>query len=58
MHEAFKKERIEFCKVPMYDTLSLAQTFIYFHDSFNLASLCDYYDIKRAIEQNPRILHL
>ncbi len=31
---------------PLYDTLSLARGFIYFHNSFSLGSLCDYYGIK------------
>ena len=31
---------------PLYDTLSLARSFIYFHNSFSLGSLCDYYGIK------------
>ena len=29
----------------LYDTLSLARSFIYFHNSFSLGSLCDYYGI-------------
>ena len=33
-------------KLPLYDTLSLARSFIYFHNSFSLGSLCDYYGIK------------
>ena len=33
-------------ELPLYDTLSLARGFIYFHNSFNLGSLCDYYGIK------------
>ena len=32
-------------KAPLYDTLSLARSFIYFHNSFSLGSLCDYYGI-------------
>ena len=31
---------------PLYDTLSLARSFIYFYNSFSLGSLCDYYGIK------------
>ena len=31
---------------PLYDTLSLARGFIYFHNSFSLGSLCDYYGIR------------
>ena len=30
----------------LYDTLSLARSFIYFHNSFSLGSLCAFYDIK------------
>ena len=30
----------------LYDTLSFARSFIYFHNSFSLGSLCDFYDIK------------
>ena len=33
-------------ELPLYDTLSLARSFIYFHNSFSLGSLCDYYGIK------------
>jgi len=32
-------------ELPLYDTLSLARGFIYFRNSFNLGSLCDYYGI-------------
>jgi len=32
--------------ITFYDTLSLARSFIYFHNSFSLGSLCDFYDIK------------
>ncbi|SVC52313.1 uncharacterized protein METZ01_LOCUS305167, partial [marine metagenome] len=32
--------------ITLYDTLSLARSFIYFHNSFSLGSLCDFYDIK------------
>ena len=31
---------------PLYDTLSLARSFIYFYNSFSLGSLCDYYGIE------------
>jgi len=34
--------------VPLYDTLSLARSFIYYYDNFSLGSLCDYYGIKMA----------
>ena len=30
-------------KLSLYDTLSLARSFIYFHNSFSLGSLCEYY---------------
>ncbi len=30
---------------PLYDTLTLGRTFIYHHTGFNLASLCDFYDL-------------
>ena len=36
---------ILFPDLEMYDTLSLARTFIYFHNSFSLTSLCDYYNV-------------
>ncbi len=39
-------ERSPLLDNPLYDTLSLARGFIYFHNSFNLGSLCDYYGIK------------
>ena len=39
------RNNILFPDVPMYDTLSLARTFIYFYSSFSLTSLCAYYDI-------------
>ena len=39
------RNNISFSKISMYDTLSLARTFIYFHTSFSLTSLCDYYNI-------------
>ena len=39
-------ERCPLLDNPLYDTLSLARGFIYFHNSFNLGSLCDYYGIK------------
>ena len=30
---------------PLYDTLTLGRTFLYHHTGFNLASLCDFYDL-------------
>ncbi|MDP7197106.1 MAG: exonuclease domain-containing protein, partial [SAR202 cluster bacterium] len=39
------KYNIELPEFILYDTLSLARIFIYFHNSFNLGSLCDYYNI-------------
>ena len=50
--ESCVRNDITFPKVLMYDTLSLARTFIYFHTSFSLTSLCDYYNI--SIEQAHR----
>ena len=32
--------------VPLYDTLSLARSFLYYYNNFSLGSLCDYYGIK------------
>ncbi len=31
--------------VPIYDTLALARSLIYFHNSFSLTSLCEYYNL-------------
>ena len=50
--ESCTKNGISFPDVYMYDTLSLARTFIYFHNSFSLTSLCDYYNI--SIDQAHR----
>ena len=50
--ESCARNDITFPKVSMYDTLSLARTFIYFHTSFSLTSLCDFYNI--SIEQAHR----
>jgi len=41
-----------FPEVSMYDTLSLARTFIYYNNSFSLTSLCDFYNI--SIDQAHR----
>ena len=42
---ACKKYNISFDITTLYDTLPLARMFIYFHNSFNLSSLCEYYNI-------------
>jgi len=42
----FESPDLALPKSPLYDTLSLARSFIYFHNSFSLGSLCDYYGIK------------
>jgi len=43
--ESSIKYEIDFDSFILYDTLPLARTFIYFHNSYKLSSLCEYFNI-------------